>query len=251
MLVRKRLIIVAVASLLLLTGCAGGVQLSDEQNKIVAEYAADILAKRSYVYLSKYVDLKERYTIENTTPTEETTTESTLQTTTNSSDIDTPTKRPTSGDDPSTEPTTEDPNSVFDLVKVFGLNKVLIEYKDYKVVSEYPDDPDALFSFEPEEGYKLIVLEFDMYNNSDDAIVVNTKSSNKIFKARIDNKSCNNYANLMFNDISNLENVKIESHEHYNAVLFFMVEDEIIDEMKSFKVTVKDGEDNVRTLNIK
>lgn len=247
---RKRIIaLVLVMCTLFLTGCAQGVHLSDEQNNIIAEYAADYLLKRSYVYMEKYNDIRKHYDV----PTEEVVTKPVEEPTTEepttekvTSGVNDPTNEPTKE-----EPTTENPKAKFDLVDVYKIAPLTVEYKQYRIVDEYPDDPDALFTFKPEDGYVFIIMEFDVYNPTDNQIVLNTANQNRVFKATINKGRCSNYANLLFNDISRIRDVAIEGQSHYQAVLVFMVESEAIKTIERFEVSVKDDEGNNRVLTIK
>ena len=247
---RKRIFAaVACVFAVLLTGCAMGPHLTNEQNNIIAEYAADILLGRSYFYIDKYEDITKYYNSD--------VLETESQPATEEPDTDTPTSPDTSHDtdDPTKETTetetTQDPDEVFDLAEVLVFAPLQEEYTGYRIVSEYPDDPDALFSFTPEDGYKFIVVEFDVYNPTDKTITLNTENQNRVFKATVNKGRCNNYANLLLNDFSRLRDVEIEGQSHYESVIIFMADEDVIQEIDRFEISIKDDEGHTRVLKIK
>lgn len=228
---KKKLLIVTVISLFFLTGCAKAIEMTDEQNDMVAEYAAGVLIRRSYSYKLKYPNINtERPTEEPTTP-------------------EVPVIDPIDETTPENE--TNPNESKYKLGEILGISPVEVTYKEYKVLDEYPDDPDAIFTFEAEEGYKLIVLEFNLHNPTEEAVTVNTAKSGFVFKADINEERFNNYANLMLNDITNLNNVVIGAGEDYKGILVFVDDEKDAANIKDFTLLVKIEDRNTEILKIK
>ena len=184
---------------LLLSGC-GFVELTDEESDIIAEYAAAKLLEDSYYYQSKYIEN------ETTTAEPETTAVQEPETT-----------------EGEAEPETTEEVSPY-LNSLFSIKGVDVAFKGYKVTDEYPDDEDALFSFEPEAGHDFLVAEFSLINNGAEDVTVNTIDSEEIYRITVNTSyKCNNYATLLLNDITRLDNVTIKAGESYDAVLVFMI----------------------------
>lgn len=229
---KRFLIIMIMLCVFAFTGCAKVIEMTDEQNDMVAEYAAGVLIQRSYSYKLKYPNVS----------TDVPTTEETK-----------PSEKETTASDSQEESTTVD-NSVPDkklFGEVLGVAPVELTYNDYKIVDEYPDDPDAMLSFQPQDGCKFIILEFTLHNPTEDSLTVNTAKSKPVFRATIDKKRCNNYANLMLNDITNLDDVTIKAGEDYEGILIFMVDENVIANMKSFSISTKINDVNTEVLKLK
>ncbi len=204
-----------------LTGCTTGVDLNDEQNNLVAEYAAGVLVNHSYKFQNKYAQ-------------EETTTQT---------PVINPSDEATTPADGETTAVQTDP-TLFDCAGKLGMGGVSIHYSSYITTKEYPENEDALFTFAAEDGYELIVVSFTINNPTAADIVLNTYAGKPVFRAVINGRAqYNNYGNLLLNDISNLKDVTIKAGDNYNAVLVFMVEEQTATSINTFSVgLLEDGE---------
>lgn len=225
---KKKLLIVTILSLFIFTGCAKAIEMTDEQSKMVAEYAAGALIRRSYSYKLKYPDYNTQK----------------------------PTEEPTTPEASVTDPTGPDEETTaaeekYKLSELLGISPVEITYKEYKILDEYPDDPDAVFTFKAEEGYKFIIMEFNLHNPTEKAVTVNTAKAAPVLKADINGMRYNNYANLMLNDITNLKDVVIEPGEDYKGILVFMEEEKAVSDIKSFTLLMKVEDKNTEIHKIK
>lgn len=227
---KKKLLIVTILSLFIFTGCAKAIEMTDEQSKMVAEYAAGALIRRSYSYKLKYPDYNTQK------PNEEPTTP------------EVPVINPTDATSPEETTAAE---SKYKLGELLGISPIEVTYKEYKVLDEYPDDPGAVFTFEAEEGYKFIIMEFNLHNPTGEAVTVNTAKAAPVLKADINDTRYNNYANLMLNDITNLKDVVIEPGEDYEGILVFMEEEKAVSDIKSFTLIMKVEDKNTDIHKIK
>lgn len=191
-----------------MAGCTKAKELTEEENNMVAQYAANMIIERSYKYQNKYPELQTSSDEEQTSSEAEQ--ETTIQ---------------------ETETALEQESSMF--TAALNIDDVSAKYKGYKVVKEYPDHEDALFTFEAQSGYSFVVFNIEITNDSTEKIILNTAKDSTIYKIKINNRNYNNYANLLLNDISGLNDVEIEASGVYDAVLVFMVEDKEIDNLKS------------------
>ncbi|MCM1308391.1 MAG: hypothetical protein NC223_07310 [Butyrivibrio sp.] len=227
---KKKLLIVTILSMFFLTGCAKAIEMTDEQSDMVAEYAAGALIRRSYSYKLKYPNIN----------------------------TEKPSEEPTVPEVPAIDPTDETkPEETAPvgagsrLGELLGILPVEVSYTGYKVLKEYPDDADAIFTFEAEEGYEFIVLEFSLHNPGSEEVTVNTAKNGLVFKADINEKRSNNYANLMLNDISNLNDVVIGAGEDFKGILVFMVDDKSAADIQSFSLMLRIDDKNTEILKVK
>lgn len=222
---KKILGVVILSAVVLCTGCAKMPDLTTEQNNVVAEYAANVLVNRSYSYSARYVDDLEPLT----EPATEEETES-------------ETEKPAIVPVEESTAETDASDVKFNIAKDMGLDLVEVSYEKYKIVDEYPDDPDALFSFKPQEGCQFLVAFLNIYNPSGEKVTLNNTEKDNIVRITINNKRCNNYANLLTNDITRLDNVTIEPGSYFESVVVFMVDKDILESMSEFELSISNGE---------
>ncbi len=228
---KKRLLILILTILCMaaFTGCAKVIELDAQQNDIVAEYAAGVLIRNSYSYKLKYPQelLTEK-------PTE------------GETESGTASEEATTGPEEETKP---GQNS--QLAKALGIDPVEITYSSYKIVDEYPDDPEAILTFSPQKGCKFVVLEFVLHNPTEEAVTLSTAERGIIMKAEINGSRYNNYANLMLNDITNLKNIVVEPGKDYEGIVVFMAEEKDVSKIDSFTLLMKIKDVNTEILKIK
>lgn len=217
---KKRCIIVLfLICALLFTGCKS-INLTAEQSDLVAEYVAGVMVKHSYSYEYKYRDYQKESLPEES----------------ESSDVPEETES-------SSEDETEPESDIFNISEYIGISPVIVRFDEYKVTDEYPDDEDALFSFTPEPGYRFMVVEFNLENPSSDAVVLNTINRNIVFRADIDGHKYNNYATLLLNDITRLDNVELNAGNTMKAVIVFMLEESVANNINNVFVSLVEAGD--------
>lgn len=221
---------------MILTGCTKEIDITTEQNDIVAEYIAGILVKNSYFYMDKYEDLKETYAYE-----DESEPETETETITPETEPETPVINPSDDPDMPTSETETSSDGKWHVAEAIGLSPLEIEYVSYDITNEYPKDEESLFSFTAEYGYTFIVLNFKLYNNTEEAVTVNNSRLKPAIKLYInDFAPTYNYGNLMFNDITNLKEVTVNSESSYDGIIVFMVDEEFTKDIKSMAVQYND-----------
>lgn len=228
-----RIIIPVILLCLMLSGCANSVNLSSEQSDIVAEYAAGVLLKYSYDYKSRYKDLGNDIINEPETKEPET-------------DPDTQPETTPAGNDETTSGNDNNNTNNWNISKDLGLGDLLVEYKDYVITQEYPDDSSAMFSFTAQEGYTFIVFNFNLTNKGTEDVLCNNSDDKSVIALNLNGNTYYNYANLMFNDITNLKDVTIKAGETQNGILVFMVPEDKVTEIKSIVLTYKDDKLTVK-----
>lgn len=247
--VKKKLIPMIVFSLfaMMLTGCAKGLNITTEQNDVVADYVANVLLKNSYSYVNKYDDLKETFSYDyDEDETEEETETSEVETEPQTPVID-PTDAPDSptSENQSEEPTTSD--GKWHAEEAMGIEPLEVEFDSYTITKEYPDDDESFFSFEAEKGYTFIVLKFKVYNRTGKTVVVDNSQIKPAVKLYIDDKTpVLNYGNLMLNDITNLKDVNVEPTKPYDGIIVFMVPEEHTKDIKSLVIKYDEFEQKIK-----
>lgn len=271
--------IVAICSIVILSlfvgGCVKTIELTDEESKLVAEYAAELLLKYdrnndSKYYNDEYSDIDPFATTEFLT-TEALTTEAiiTEEPTTQENQPENPEQSGNSditGGQPleqegvvnSNSNTTENVSGVvadadknFNLGAFIGEDKVSIKYEYYMVLDEYPSyDQDGVFiTIEAPQGYKLIVVKFKLENLTNEDQQLDLYSKDVDYRIIVDNsKSAKQMLTILIDDLYTYEGTVVASM--YNeAVLLFQVSEDIALNVEDLKLKATyNGEDVIISL---
>lgn len=204
--------------------------LTDEETKLIAEYAADLLLK----YDLNYVDrIDEGDKAVQTMTTDETTTEQ----------KDSPEATTEEPEDKNVNDSTiakEQPvGSESDIAKIAGVKDVSIKLKDYQIVEQYPaTDEEEFIHIEASAGYQLLVIRFKVQNTAED--VVNISLMDK----QLDYHIVCNGANaakpmltILMNDLGTLETA-VQPGEEQEAVLIFQISDDMKEQLESVELYI-------------
>lgn len=259
-------------------GCTKTIELTDEESKLVAEYAAELLLKYdrnndSKYYNDEYSDRDPYATTEfpttETPVTEEPTTEAPVveEPTTEASTqtaIDGEGTEPSGGDLEqegvvnSNVNSTEDVSGIvadadknYDLATFLEENNVSIKYDYYMVLDEYPSyDRDGVFiTIEAPQGYKLLVLKFKIENKTNEDQYIDLYSKDIEYKIIVDDsKSAKSMLTILMDDLYTYEGT-IAGSMYNEAVLLFQVSDDIALNIKDLKLkTIYNGNDVIISL---
>ena len=151
---------------MMMAGLAGcGRELSTEENRVIAEYAADLLLKYDKDYQSKYMNTENEP--DTTATTESQTGEVSTEVTTEAASDPTAAENTTEvgSEEPMLPPS--DDGSVQDIAEIAGVDGISIQYNRCMFLDRYPSiDQDGAFIYlEADKGYKLVVVKFDITNN--------------------------------------------------------------------------------------
>lgn len=226
----KKLIVCILSCMMifLLVGCDKQVTLNTEENDLIAEYIAGVMLKYSFSdkwNYEKAVSRVDSYkpknpastigggaTINNTTPTQ--------------SSTSTPTTAATS---------TKDVMEA--LSSALGMDGLDIQYKTYSVGERYPTQEYAI-SVPAGEGYKVLALEFELTNNSNSAIDLDTYNKGVVFRLALGERAFTQYASMLKNDLVFLKDVSVESGSTYTAVVLFQIPDSLADSVSGGTLSV-------------
>lgn len=218
--------------MLILGGCSSSVAWTDNELNMVAEYIAGTMLKYDKNYEEALVNIEEYE--------EELQVAMGNQPTTSPSSTPTPTPTP---NDVEEKPSSE--NST--IHEVIGGGKVNVEYKSYKTFTSYPKNS-KYFSVDAAEGNELIVVFFELTNQSSKENSIDLISKNVKYQLNINTETYYQpLLTLLSNDVQFL-NMELEPNKTVEAVLVYEVPQElnkkeikliISDKNKTASVTIK------------
>lgn len=220
----RNLAVLSALCAVLTTGCSQGIDINNEQNDIIANYAARVVVRTTKVNYLYTPDIKE--------------------------------PQPGTSDDYNNEETqTDEQGNVIAAKKDYTLlsdymkmDGVEITYKDCVISDEYPNDGTALFVVEAEPGKKLVAVEYSLTNNTDNEVTYTVPDDGVIFRLKLDNSnSVMSFKTLLLNDFSNLKNFKLAAGESRTAVIVFQVDTEDADTLSKIDVRYGKGGSSLPT----
>lgn len=228
---------VMLISALSLSGCGNAVTyMSSEESAMIGEYAAAILLKYDANHKSRLVDLstieeepeavehekevaEEKETEENTTPVIE---------------------KDESGVEGKGETTPM--ATAQDMASVCKLPEgIEITYKGFELLQSYSEKGNDYFSLEASEGKKLLLLSFDLKNDSGENQDIDILSQNVKIKVTV-NGDYSEYTltTMLMNDFSTYKDV-IVADETEEVVLVIEVDDSMKEDIHSITLKLKNA----------
>ncbi|MBQ4521565.1 MAG: hypothetical protein IJA10_01260 [Lachnospiraceae bacterium] len=234
---KKTLSICLIAmSAMLLTGCGSSIELTDEQNSMVAQYAAELLLKYDIRYDYRLEDMNSitgelQFEKDSNLVVENTEMVSTEEDQKSEDEENVTTETPEGGEEQEVE-----------LTELFE-EGIDVSYSGYSIVSRYPEDiTDIVAYVEPRNGMKLIVVEFMLTNTSEEQVSLNYLDSERSYRIILnDAKAAVPMKSFLEEDLSTLQ-VTLEPMETKKAVLIFQISESLEDDIQSLKVSVQQGE---------
>ncbi len=254
---RIRALSIIVILSLFAVGCTKTIELTDEESKLVAEYAAELLLKydrnsNSKYYTDEYSDIDPYATTEYITTEEPTTEELVEDTTEGTEEADTTTETADNSGTGEQEGvvnsnvnTTEDVSGIvadadktYDLAGFIGQENVYIRYDYYMVLDEYPSyGQDGMFiTIEAPQGYKLLVLKFKIENKTNEAQSIDLYSKDVDYRIIVnDSKSAKQMLTILIDDLYTYEGT-VDASLYNEAVLLFQISDDIALNIEDLKL---------------
>ena len=204
-------VITMAAVMISLSGCNSGVSLTKEENDIIANYAAKVVVKTTYVDYTYIPVIREPDYSAEDYPQE-----------------------------PATDPegniiTVE--NDYAPLADYVDMENVKISYKGCVVGNEYPVDGDALFVLEADTGRQLVVVEYDITNTGESELVYSTPEEKPVFRLVVGNDmKVRSFKNILLNDFSSMDSFTIAPGETRTAVIVFQVQADRADTLSKVEV---------------
>lgn len=233
-----------------LTGCgqAEMVELSEEQQMQVAEYAAGLLLKHASNYHTRLVDSEE----ELLALADERAHKEELQ-----AKIDAMKQFETSSDEAAADDNQENAESnVIDnsgetvtsvsLEEILNISPVTVNYAGFEKKDSYPDAGEDAFVFamDATEGQQLLVMHFTMTNGTAEPVEVNTISSGCRFLCRVNEEGYRSVlTTMLLNDLTAYKEV-LEPGDSRDLVL--VLEVPVDTQVQSLELMVKKDSQQVK-----
>jgi hypothetical protein len=233
------------------TGCGQVIDLTDEENHLIAEYAAELLLKYDRNYDTRYNPDELEDTTETMTDTDATT-EATTEMVTITEAATTEQDVPADGQTTQAQPVTDEAvkedigatvDSDFDIAAFVGESRISVRYAYYMVVDSYPSyDQDGMYiEVQAPEGYKLLVLKFEVENktNEDQAVDLYNKDVN--YNIVVDNsRTTKQMLTILADDLYTYDKT-VQASSREEAVLLYTVSDSVANKWTDLKLQVKYG----------
>jgi len=248
---KKLLPIVAfgLVSAFTLTGC-GITEMTDSQERIIAEYAADVLIHYDASYYDMFAEEpKIKDETQNVAEADEKEEEKTA-----APKPQAPTSEPTSTPEPTASPEELTGEAVtgnvvqqdvtpLDVGNIFGLDKMEISFKDLKIVDKYPDVADNQLAFQvtATSGHRLMVLTFDILNVADVASNCNIIGQNIKFRVCVNDTDYLSVQKTLLADDFAQMNVTLQPHENKTGVVVCQVPSDYNTDVTSLSLVVRTG----------
>lgn len=249
---KRRLLAGLIAcSIFVTTGCGQVIDLTDEENHLIAEYAAELLLKYDRNYDTRYNPDELEDTTETMTETDATT-EATTEVVTTTEAATTKQDAPADGQTTQAQPVTDEAvkedigatvDSDFDIAAFVGESRISVRYAYYMVVDSYPSyDQDGMYiEVQAPEGYKLLVLKFEVENktNEDQAVDLYNKDVN--YNIVVDNsRTTKQMLTILADDLYTYDKT-IQASSREEAVLLYTVSDSVANKWTDLKLQIKYG----------
>lgn len=226
---RKILSAMFLSAALLLTGCGeSDVEVTSEQNDLIAEYVAGVLMKHSYENKWKYVKLDANIT--NYQRPSQAYTQAAPKPSSQAQQGGTQPKSADAG--------TTSSGTLSDLASALELSGVTITYAGNTVCQNYPEGSDVL-SVMATSGRDILAVEFDLKNTTENDVICNTAPLGVVMRITVNNTTTvTEYATMLNNDLNTLSGVSIAPGQSYRAVVLFMVPKGSADNISSLVITL-------------
>lgn len=229
--------------LFMFTGCES-LDYTEEQEDIIANYAANLVLKHDVHYKYNFVThddtaMAEPVTEDILSP-EETTTPDTENG--NSS---------AGGSSVDGNEILSDTNSITQALHV--PEGITAEYLDYDITDRYPSENsgDGLFVMKSVDNHKLLVITFKITNTTDHDIAVNMMESNSKYKGIVNNAKKYNAQLTLLLDALNTYEGTIPAGGGQNLVLIYQTQIDSKDEIHSLSVAISNSADGEAVIKLK
>lgn len=233
------------------TGCGQVIDLTDEENHLIAEYAAELLLKYDRNYDTRYNPDELEDTTEAMTETDATT-EATTEVVSTTEAATTEQDAPADGQTTQAQPVTDEAvkedigatvDSDFDIAAFVGESRISVRYAYYMVVDSYPSyDQDGMYiEVQAPEGYKLLVLKFEVENKTNEEQAVDLYNKDVNYNIVVDNsRTTKQMLTILADDLYTYDKT-IQASSREEAVLLYTVSDSVANKWTDLKLQIKYG----------
>lgn len=233
------------------TGCGQVIDLTDEENHLIAEYAAELLLKYDRNYDTRYNPDELEDTTETMTEADATT-EATTEVVSTTEAATTEQDAPADGQTTQAQPVTDEAvkedigatvDSDFDIAAFVGESRISVRYAYYMVVDSYPSyDQDGMYiEVQAPEGYKLLVLKFEVENKTNEEQAVDLYNKDVNYNIVVDNsRTTKQMLTILADDLYTYDKT-IQASSREEAVLLYTVSDSVANKWTDLKLQIKYG----------
>ena len=248
---RRRLAGLIACGIFVTTGCGQVIDLTDEENHLIAEYAAELLLKYDRNYDTRYNPDELEDTTETMTETDATT-EATTEVVSTTEAATTEQDAPADGQTTQAQPVTDEAvkedigatvDSDFDIAAFVGESRISVRYAYYMVVDSYPSyDQDGMYiEVQAPEGYKLLVLKFEVENKTNEEQAVDLYNKDVNYNIVVDNsRTTKQMLTILADDLYTYDKT-IQASSREEAVLLYTVSDSVANKWTDLKLQIKYG----------
>lgn len=124
-----------------------------------------------------------------------------------------------------------------------GLNDIEINYQGYDVCDTYPDQPDNswLISMSAREGKKLVVVRFELANNSSEKQQCDILNAGKQYRLIVNNEKRINETVTVLMDSFSQYSASLDAGASEEAVLIFELDEELVEQVNTLDLVIKDS----------
>lgn len=220
------------------TGCGlfPEVDVTEEESRLIAEYAAGLLLKYESGHEIGLEKIKEE-------PIEEAPVEETM----NEAGEEAAPAPTVEESIPETQETAEaalPAGSAVPMAEAMGLSGFDVTFKNYEVCDIYPEEEseDMFFSMQAAPGKDLLIAHFDVVNSSENDQLCNMVDSDVMFRLIVnDSERINEQMTILLNDLKQYQDT-IAGFGTVDTVLVFEIEEGAQENFTSLQLLVKDGD---------
>lgn len=236
---------IIISVVLSFTGCSPQVNLTEEESKIISEYAAGLLLKYDKNYSGKLVKVEE--------PKEDPDAMKVVKEKAPAAPYEEPgldagdATGSTTGNIGESENNTYSSKSLSETLSADGFE---ITYNGFEAKNIFPEEEkdEPLFSLQAQEGMELLVLHFNITNNGDSEKLCNIISNGAKYRIIInDSERVNSMKTILLNDLEQYYDV-IAGYGMVDSVLVFEVAEGTAQNINSLDliITTKDGNERFK-----
>ena len=226
------------------------VELTEDEQKVISEYAAGLLLKYDKNYQGSLYDTKEEESIELVEADEAKKPSADNVQLEEGTDVN----QPDYSEDLKANEIKEGNDieySDLSIAEAIGLEGFEIIYKSFETHDIYPEEEsaDLVFSMQAQNDMELLVLNFGITNDGDTAKTCDILNSDSIFRLLINGEErVNASKTILLNDLSSF-NESIEGYAMVDAVLVFEVSKGTASSIENIDLIIKkDGQSTVHML---
>lgn len=225
----KVILILMMMTVFLFVGCES-VSLTEEEEQIYVAYAVNAVINHDNNYVLKLKDVE----IETETTTKW------------YSEEDRFTTEPSSDGNNGSQQNPEEETTVInvetDMNTIMKLDGISVEYTDYEIGKTYPNEDSMAFVLTAVDGSNLVVLKFNVKNETNEDIVLDMIAADMNFKGIFNGQVKANCQTTLLNNALNTYKGTISAGESKEMVLVYQISERSLSNVSTIKLEVENGD---------